>query len=278
MLISSLKPGSGPSPSPRARGFVSSVFCLVLGTACGGGASSPDMAGSSDDATALQAADVTVLMMGNSHTTLANLPAHLRALLAAGLPGKRVAVAVSPDWMFLEERAADTASLNLLRSRPWTAVVLQAQKYSSSGLFSYSTQGAEQLVQVTRLNKSLPVLFAEWPRLGVTETARIYDLHVSIATAQPACVPPVGQAWDLAAQRHPGLRLHSSDGNHADLPGAYLAALVLYAGITGRSPRALPDVDSGVAAPVQAQLRAVAADTLDQLPARRHCPNDAPLA
>jgi hypothetical protein len=153
------------------------------------------MVGSGDGATALQAADVTVLMMGNSHTTLANLPAHLRALLAAGLPGKRVSVAVSPDWLFLEERAADTASLNQLRSRHWKAVVLQAQKCSSSGLFSYSTQGAEQLVQVTRLNKSLPVLFAEWPRLGVTETARIYDLHVSIATAQPACVPWRPTRW-----------------------------------------------------------------------------------
>lgn len=254
------------------------MFCLVLSTACGGGASGPDMVVSSDTAQALEAADVTVLMMGNSHTTLANLPAHLQALLTAGLPGKRVAVVVSPDWMFLEERAADTASLNQLRSRSWTAVVLQAQKYSSSGLFSYSTQGAEQLVQLARQNKSLPVLFAEWPRLGVAETSRIYDLHVGIATAQPACVPPVGQAWDLAAQRHPGLRLHHSDGNHADLPGAYLAALVLYAGITGRSPRSLPDVDSGVAAPVQAQLRAVAADTLGQVPARHHCPNDAPLA
>ena len=266
---------SRPRSDPRRRlPALLLVLFGLLSTGCGG---SSDTAGG-DSAETVAAADVTVLMMGNSHTTVANLPAQLGALLRAGLPGKTVAVAVAPGWMFLDERVDHRASLDLLRSRAWNAVVLQAQKYSTSGVFSYSTLGAELLVQAARGQQAVPVLFPEWPRRGVAETARIYDLHVTIATAQPACVAPVGQAWDLALQRDPTLRLHSSDGNHADVPGAFLAALVLYAGITGRSPRALPDIDNGVAPATQAQLRAAAADTLDAVPARRHCPADAPLA
>ncbi len=60
-------------------------------------------------------------------------------------------------------------------------------------------------------------------------------------------VAPIGQAWDLALWRRPQLRLHSSDGNHALESGAFLTALVLYASITGASPRKLPDLDNGVA-------------------------------
>ena len=215
--------------------------------------------------------------MGNSHTSLGALPAQLAELLRAGLPGKRVAVVVAPNWLFLEERAADSASLALLRSQRWTSVVLQAQKYSSSGLFEYATEGAERLVQASRLQAAVPVMFPEWPRYGVNETLRIYALHVGIAQKQPACVAPIGQAWDLALLRHPGLRLHDADGNHANVAGAYLTALMLYAGITGGSPRMLPDLNFGLPPGDQAQLRAAAADTLIDLSARKHCPADPPL-
>lgn len=265
--------------SIRRRALALTLACGLLLSACGGGGSEPEPGTVSSPSTPPPAsgADISLLMMGNSHTVVADLPAQLAALLRAGLPGRSVSISIAPGYLFLDERLADTSSMNLLRSRNWTAVVLQAQKYSSSGLFFYSTLEAEQLVQAARAQAALPVMFPEWPRLGIAETQRIYDLHVGIAQAQPACVPPIGQAWDLALQRHPGIRLHAGDGNHAELPGAYLTALMLYAAISGGSPRSLPDIDNGLTSAVQAQLRVVAADTLLSLPARRHCPGDAPL-
>jgi hypothetical protein len=180
--------------------------------------------------------------------------------------------------MFLDERLNHAPSMALLRSRPWSAVVLQAQKYSTSGQFGYSTFEAEELVRVSRSVGAVPVLFPEWPRRGVSETDRIHDLHESIAAVAPACVAPIGHAWDLAAQRHPFLILHAGDGNHSSPQGAYLAALVLYATLTGASPRQLPDLATGIDTGVQQQLRQVAADTVQALPPRRSCPRDAPLA
>jgi hypothetical protein len=259
---------------PRRRWWRGLAVLALAGLAggCGGGGAS------GDDAATVAQADIRVLMMGNSHTSTAELPQQLKALLRAGRPGRSVAVAVAPEWMFLEERSVHAPSLAQLRSQRWSAVVLQAQKYSTSGQFSYSTEGARQLVQASRGQQALPVLFPEWSRRGVEETAPIYNLHVSIAQAEPACVAPIGQAWDLARQRHPALRLHQPDGNHAAEPGAYLTALMLYATLTGDSPRGLPDLDNGVEPAVQAQLRAVAADTVQAVPPRQHCPADPPLA
>jgi hypothetical protein len=247
------------------------VLALALLTgSCGGGSLTGDASVATD-------ADITVLMMGNSHSAVNDLPAQLQAMLRAGLPGRTVAVTLAPGWMFLDERLADPASTALLRSRTWTAVVLQAQKYSTSGRYTYSTGEAEQWVQMARAVGALPVMFPEWPRRGVDETDRIHDLHVLIAQAQPACVAPIGQAWDLAAQRHPSLALHDRDGNHSAPAGAYLTALVLYATTTGGSPLALPALSNGVATEVQADLRQVAADTVQAFPPRRHCPADPTL-
>lgn len=213
-------------------------------------------------------------MLGNSHTLAHQLPQQLEALLRAGSPGKSVAVVVAPGLMFLDERLAHRQSMDLLRSREWTAVVLQAQKYSSSGLYSYSTVEAQTLVRETRAVKALPVLFPEWPRLGVPETQTIYALHVSIARQQSACVAPVGQAWDLAQARMPALALHASDGNHSNPAGAYLSALMLYATISGKSTLDLPALENGVDPALQAQLGKVAADTAQTVSPRQYCPAD----
>lgn len=260
------------------------ILCLLISllslTACGGGSPGGEtvLEPTASQVTAppqsVPTAAISVLMMGNSHTRGNQLPKQLEDLLRAGYPGKSVAVVVAPGSMFLDERLADRQSMDLLRSREWTAVVLQAQKYSSSGMYSYSTAEAQTLVRETRAVKALPVLFPEWPRRGVPETETIYALHVSIARQQPACVAPVGQAWDLAHARMPALNLHASDGNHSNAAGANLAALMLYATISGKSPFGLPALGNGVDGTVQEQLGRAAADTALAVAPRMHCPAD----
>jgi hypothetical protein len=131
------------------------------------------------------------------------------------------------------------------------------------------------LVRQSRALGALPILFPEWPRAGIRETQRIYDLHLSIAREAPACVPPIPQAWDLSLGRHPDLVLHAPDGNHAAAAGSLLAALVITATMTGVSPGSLPNIEGfGVDGAAQARLRAVAAETVVAYSARTGCPGD----
>lgn len=253
----------------RIVGFLA-TFALIgaLAAGCGGGGSS-----SASEPAAAPPADIALLFMGNSHTSSNGLTGMVAAMVEAARPGKRVEAVVAPGSMFLDERATDAGTLQLLRSRNWTFVVLQAQKHGTSGLFE--SLATELLIRIAREILAVPILFPEWPRRGIAETHRIFDLFASIARRQPACVAPIGQAWDLAIARHPDLALHAADGNHSTSAGAFLAALIIATTITGFSPSGLPTFeDIGVNAAVQAQLRAIAAETVLVYRPRQWCPSD----
>ena len=213
--------------------------------------------------------------MGNSHTAFHDVPGTVAALVRGARPGRTVVAQQAPGGMFLEERAADPANLALLDSQRWTFVVLQAQKYSTSGLFSYPIDGAVELARRARERGAVPIMFPEWPRRGIDETQRIFDLHVSIAQRVPACVAPIGQAWDRALAQYPGLILHDSDGNHSAPAGAFLAAAVIAATMTGARPDTMPFVSTaGVDGELQGRLRTVATETTALHPPRQYCAGD----
>ena len=248
------------------------IACAALLAGCGGGGGGGSSAPAPPETAS---ADVSLLFMGNSHTSLNELPDMVAAMVRAANPGRTVAAVEAPGWLFLGERSRDAASLTLLRSRTWSYVVLQAQEYSTSGQFAYPTDGAEALVRMTREAHATPILFPEWPRRGIDESQRIYDLHVSIAHKEPACVAPIPQAFDLAAARHPDLVLHAADGNHSSPTGAFLAALVIANTMTGFAPDRLPYLPQLAFAanePTQQRLRIVAAETVAAFPPRQWCP------
>lgn len=247
------------------------VLCLA---ACGGGSGDTQRGGATSGPPPTTA-DIKLLFMGNSHTSFNDLTKMVADMVRAGKPGRSVASVEAPGWMFLEERVHDTPSIDLLNGQNWSFVILQAQKYSSSGQFDYSTEEAKELIRMSRARHAVPVMFPEWPRRNVDETALIYELHVSIAQTEPACVAPIGQAWDLALTRDPTLVLHDSDGNHSAPAGAFLAALVLYATITGSSPLDLPNfAQYPVNAGMQTTLRGIAAETVQTVPPRMWCSGD----
>lgn len=250
------------------------VTLALLLAACGGG-SGDSQRGGTTSGPPRASADITLLFMGNSHTSSNDLTRMVADMVRAGRPGRTVASVEAPGWMFLEERLHDQPSMTLLRSQNWSFVLLQAQKYSTSGQVVYSTEEAKELVRMSRTQHAVPIMFPEWPRRGIDETQRIFDLHVSIAQTTPACVAPIPQAWDLALAREPTLTLHAADGNHSAPAGAFLAALVLYATITGLSPLDLPPLPQyPVSTSIQATLRGIAAETVQTVPPRMWCPGD----
>ena len=182
-----------------------------------------------------------VLLIGNSHSSSSGLPKLLRTMLEAADPRADVRTKALGRWNFLADRLDDNYTQKALESDPWTHVVLQAQKYSTSGRYHYPTDAAEGWIRRVRERQAVPILFPEWARRGVTgEAERVHALHMEIAEREPACVAPVGYAWMLALESDPSLRLHARDGNHANRKGALLTAYVLYEAIAGNPAAELP--------------------------------------
>ena len=230
------------------------AFAVLLLAACGGG-------GDSSSPPPMASADINLLFMGNSHTANNDVPGMVAAMVRAARPGRSVAATNAPGILFLEQRATDAASLQLLRASNWSFVVLQAQESSSSWTVQYPTDGAEALAKMASDANAVPILFPEWPRRGIDESRLLFDLYKSIAQKSPACVAPVPQAFDLALARYPDLVLHAADGNHSSPAGAFLAALVISRTMTGYSPGLLPYLPQfTVDAATQEKLRLVATD------------------
>jgi hypothetical protein len=208
--------------------------------------------------------DYELLFIGNSHSSANDLPGLVSTLIEAGLPGKKARSKLAPGWGFLADRIDDDVTQQSLEKRNWTHVILQAQKYSSSGVYFYPTDAAEEWIRRVRAKGAEPILFPEWPRRGNHEEGfRVHQLHLSIAAKEPACVAPIGLAWEASIAAYPGLDLHAPDGNHSNPTGALLTAYVLYEVISGQSAMALPNISGvGVNHANQQILREVASTTV----------------
>ncbi len=209
----------------------------------------------------------SVLIMGNSHS--ARLGDMLQKLILASGIEKSASMMTAPGIDYLDERAYDGISLSLLQNNEWTHTIFQAQKYSQSGKYVYSTHAAQVWVRLAKLKGATPIMFPEHPQKGNNREGRmVHRIHESIAEKEPACVSPVGLAWDEAIKREGSIRLHSSDGNHASQTGELLTAFVFYQIITGQPAVALPFIENvDTNAETQTMLKQVAGDTLALHPA-----------
>lgn len=182
-----------------------------------------------------------VLLMGNSHA--AGLQPVLEHLLILGQPGKTISVQLAPHNSFLAERVNDGVSEQKLESEPWTHVILQAQKYSSTGSLTYPTTAAEYWIRGSKELGATPIMFPEHPRKDNSwEGQTLWDLHSGIAVRENTCVAPVGLVWDEVIFRDQFLTLHQPDGNHASQAGLLLTALVFYQIITNQPVESLPQL------------------------------------
>jgi hypothetical protein len=215
---------------------------------------------------------IRLLFLGNSHTARHDVPGTVAALWRAADPAVDVVAVRSSASMLTNERQSHRPSRALVASRAWDVVVIQGQNYSTSGRYEYPTTGAETFARLARDRGAQPVLYAEWPRRDVDESARIVATYARVTEREPSCLPPVPESFDLALRRYPGLVLHAEDGNHSSPAGAFLASVVLWASMSGGDPTELPAVVvAGVPATVQARLRPIAAEAVAALATERRC-------
>jgi hypothetical protein len=238
----------------------------VLMAVCIDSASQQNVDVKTPDAVVSESPTIAVLMIGNSHSARHDVPHLLKTLLQQRYPRASIVVERAADSAFLDEHWNNQRTRRLLASRQWTHVILQAQKYSMSGRYHYSTLEAEKWIRAVRDAGATPLLFPEWARRDeADEVDRIYRLHRDIADRATACVVPIGYAWQRTQQLQPDLVLHADDGNHASFAGAWLTALMLLAAIDHQLPTDFPVFsDLPIARPDQRQMYNAVRSTLQQ--------------
>jgi hypothetical protein len=191
------------------------------------------------DPETVRTADVSILFVGNSHTSMHDLPNLVCEMIRFRRPGKTV-VSQFVGVSHLDDLAADPSGRRTLDAHPWKHVVLQAQKISASGRFQYSRTAGIDFAKRAKSQGANVVFFAEWGLKGDPANGPRHEaIYREMAEQTGAEVAAVDRAWVLALAERPDLPLHESDGNHQSHVGAFLTACVLYGRLTGNDPTEL---------------------------------------
>jgi hypothetical protein len=127
-------------------------------------------------------------------------------------------------------------------------VLQQGPSASAEGrqvLLEYARRFSQEIQRVG----AKTALYMVWPFTGRSpDFDGVAESYRRAAGEVKGLLFPVGEAWRGALKRDPKLELYSPDGLHPTAAGSYLAALVMYEQLYGRSPVGLPsklDVHSG---------------------------------
>ena len=221
-----------------------------------------------------------VLFIGNSYTSVNDLPAMVAALAdAAG--GRKIEVDRHlVGGCTLEKHVKDQKAIDKIRSAKWDVVVLQEQSLrpviDRKSMHEYARlldaeikqQGAKTVFYLTWARQHIPDMQegtdpAKSPKYakamyGISGAAKTIDLetwlqqqktglvgglngaYLDAAKELGAGVAPVGIAWKMALAADPPFVLHRPDKSHPNPTGTYLAACVFYATLLDANPVGLP--------------------------------------
>jgi len=177
-----------------------------------------------------------VLFIGNSLTAANDLPSLVEAIAKAN--GDRISTKTIayPNYSLEDHWERGDAKRAITKGK-WSFIVLQqgpsALAESRVLLIDYAKRFAAEANRVS----AKTALFMVWPSAArASDFDRVRFSYESSASEAGAIFLPAGQAWRIAWQRDPRLEFYGPDGYHPTQLGSYLAALVIYAGLTGTTP------------------------------------------
>jgi len=209
--------------------------------------------------------ELRILFVGNSYTSVNNLPKLLTALLAedgrkvttgeylaGGMSfrqhwsqnlGDDAAVSKDPNAASKPKTRKGQLDKLLAEKDSWDFAVLQGQSLETLTPAWETAKYAGLLVEKIRQAdpKTQPVFYQTWARQHQPENqAIISKAYMDLARQHKALIAPAGEAWKAAFAARPTLVLHVADKSHPTPAGTYLTGCVYYAVITGKSPVGLP--------------------------------------
>jgi len=211
-----------------------------------------------------------VLFVGNSLTTTNDLPGVVAAFGAASEVPVAVRSIAYPN-VSLEDHWRLGEAQDALASGDWDVVVMQQGPSSLPENQEHLRTWAQRFADEARSHGTEPALYMVWPSEARRSAFPAVVASYTQAAEAAATLLPAGAAWLEAWDVQPNLSLYGPDGFHPGDAGTYLAALVVYGGLTGAPLDGLPArlmLASGtrveVTSPQARLLQSVAAATLTE--------------
>ncbi len=189
-----------------------------------------------------------VLFVGNSLTYTNDLPGVVAAFGEAGERPVSVSVIAYPNFS-LEDHWVRGEVQTALASGAWDVLVMQQGSSSLPENQEHLRVWSERFAEEARAHGTASALYQVWPSDGRRSAfPAVVEAYTNAAEASGSMLLPAGEAWLAAWARNPSLDLYGPDGFHPSEAGTYLAALVVYGGLTGALLNGLParlDLEGG---------------------------------
>lgn len=187
---------------------------------------------------------IDVLFIGNSYTTVNNLPGMLEALSAKAKVKRQVKTARSTHGGWTLQKHWDDekqGSQAAIKKGKWDYVVLQEQSQMPFMYPKVTHKFGLLFGKLIQEYKATPLFYITWARQHQPENqVKIKATYEGMAKALNAKIAPVGLAWERVLKANPGIKLHQRDKSHPSPEGTYLTACVFFSVIYDQSPVGLP--------------------------------------
>ncbi|MDN5202285.1 hypothetical protein QQ008_12945 [Fulvivirgaceae bacterium BMA10] len=186
-----------------------------------------------------------ILFAGNSYTYYENLP-QIISVISDSSKTKLITKKSTAGGVYLSDHWHSKNGLKtkeLIANGNFDIVVLQEQSMGTITAPDSVHVYAKLLCDFIRKNGAKPYLYMTWAREKVPQQQKtISKVYSEVATKNKAGLVPVGEAWQLARQLRPNIRLYIADGSHPSALGSFLTACVFVKTILQKLPQNLPRV------------------------------------
>lgn len=226
-----------------------------------------------------------ILFIGNSYTSVNNLPELVQQIYASINESVEVTVSAPGGYTFQQHCVS---SMNAIQSGGYHYVVLQEQSqlpsFPEEQFMLESYPYAQQLCNAIKLyNPDAHIAFyMTWGRKNGDHQncqyyqplctyegmdSLLYERYMMMAEDNHTCISPVGAAWHFVRDHYPEIELYQSDESHPAYIGSYIAACCFYSLFTSRNPMDITwngTLDDEMASKAKFAVKSVVYDSLSK--------------